>query len=38
MSNQKKKNPIDWIELIVQIVAGVISGVISGLLVWLITK
>ncbi len=35
---RKKKNSIDWIEVLVQSIVGVVSGVISGVITWLITK
>lgn len=34
----KKKNSIDWMNLLVSTVSGVVSGVLSGLIVWYITK
>lgn len=36
--HDKKKNSIDWIEVLIQTIAGVVLGVISGIIVWLITK
>lgn len=36
--SRKKKNPVNWFEIAVQIIVGVISGVISGIITWLITN
>lgn len=35
---KKKKNSIDWIEVLAQTIVGVVSGVIAGVITWLITK
>ena len=32
MSKKKKKNSIDWIEVLVQTITGVVSGVIAGVI------
>lgn len=35
---RKKKNSIDWLEVMVQTIVGVVSGVIAGIITWMITK
>lgn len=35
---KKKKSPVNWSEVAIQIVTGTVSGVISGIITWLITK
>ena len=35
---KKKKNSIDWNDVLVQTIVGVVSGVIAGVITWLITK
>lgn len=36
--HEKKKDPIDWRDVVISTISGVISGVVSGIIVQLISK